>query len=172
MCIEYDGVQHFKPIEYFGGLDNLKYVQKHDKIKTKYCYDNNIILLRIKYSENVIKKFKGNVQEFVSWANSSNSTSFATLAPLVIEALKDEDPIAINLVTKAAHFINRLIYDLDKKAGTKERNLPLCMMGGISPYIVPYMDPLLKSRIIEPQYGPAKGAILFLKKDLKLKNTT
>lgn len=51
MCIEYDGVQHYEPIERFGGIDNFQVVQKHDKIKTQYCQTNNIKLLRIPYWE-------------------------------------------------------------------------------------------------------------------------
>ena len=37
MCIEFDGIQHFKPIEYWGGIEKLKTTQKHDKIKNRYC---------------------------------------------------------------------------------------------------------------------------------------
>ena len=49
LCIEYQGQQHYKPIDYFGGLDNLAYVIKHDKIKESYCKDNGISLLHIPY---------------------------------------------------------------------------------------------------------------------------
>ena len=56
LCIEYDGIQHFKPIIQFGGDIEFKKVQLRDKIKTKYCNDNNIKLLRIKYNENIIEK--------------------------------------------------------------------------------------------------------------------
>jgi len=58
MCIEYDGMQHFKPIQFFGGEKALKLTKDHDKIKSKYCKDNNIKLLRIKYNENVENKLK------------------------------------------------------------------------------------------------------------------
>ena len=51
MCIEYDGELHFKEIEHFGGKEHLELQQKHDNIKTKYCQDNNIKLLRIPYWE-------------------------------------------------------------------------------------------------------------------------
>lgn len=54
ICIEYDGIQHFQPVEYFGGEDELKQVQKRDAIKTQYCEDNNIPLLRIRYDQNII----------------------------------------------------------------------------------------------------------------------
>jgi len=56
ICIEYDGIQHFKPIEYFGGEESLKNLQINDKIKNDYCNKNNIKLLRIKYTDDVIKK--------------------------------------------------------------------------------------------------------------------
>lgn len=52
-CIEYDGIQHFRPIEYFGGQENFKYTQRHDQIKTEYCKINNIPLLRIPYYANI-----------------------------------------------------------------------------------------------------------------------
>lgn len=58
ICIEFDGEQHFRPIDYFGGENTFKLTQKRDKIKNKYCKNNNIKLLRIKYDENITKKLK------------------------------------------------------------------------------------------------------------------
>lgn len=50
MAIEYDGEQHFFPC--FGmSEDEFKDRQLKDSIKTKYCQDNNIRLLRIPYTE-------------------------------------------------------------------------------------------------------------------------
>lgn len=57
LFIEYDGEHHFKPVN-FGGMSdedaeyNFILTQKRDKIKNKYCKDNNIHLLRIPYWEN------------------------------------------------------------------------------------------------------------------------
>ena len=56
LCIEYDGKQHFTIVDYFGGKDGLKKIQKHDKIKNQYCLDNNIDLIRIRYDEDVSEK--------------------------------------------------------------------------------------------------------------------
>jgi len=50
-CIEFDGKQHFEPIENWGGESNLMEIQKRDKIKTNYCKKNNINLIRIKFYE-------------------------------------------------------------------------------------------------------------------------
>jgi len=59
--IEYDGEQHFKPIEYFGGEEEFIKRQKHDNLKNLYCKMNNIPLLRIKYNEDITNK----LQEFL-----------------------------------------------------------------------------------------------------------
>lgn len=52
-CIEFDGGQHFQPVEFFGGVDRLKYQQYHDKLKDEYCQKNGIPLLRIPYYKNI-----------------------------------------------------------------------------------------------------------------------
>jgi len=52
-CIEYDGIQHFEVIEYWGGEDYYEYIKKHDNIKNNFCKNNNIKLLRIKYTRNL-----------------------------------------------------------------------------------------------------------------------
>ena len=47
--IEYDGEQHFKPVDYFGGEDGYKQTVYRDEIKNQYCKNNNIPLLRLPY---------------------------------------------------------------------------------------------------------------------------
>lgn len=51
LCIEFDGRQHFEPIEFFGGIKSFNKLKRKDSIKNKYCEDNNIKLLRIPYCE-------------------------------------------------------------------------------------------------------------------------
>ncbi len=49
--IEFDGIQHFEPVEIWGGENALKSQQKRDKIKNEYAEQNNYNLIRIKYFE-------------------------------------------------------------------------------------------------------------------------
>lgn len=56
LCIEYNGIQHYESVGYFGGDENLTIVQKRDNIKKDYCINENIKLLIIKYDENVFEK--------------------------------------------------------------------------------------------------------------------
>ena len=56
MCIEYDGLQHFKSIERWGGEKVFNLLQKRDEIKNNFCKNANIKLLRIAYNEDIEKK--------------------------------------------------------------------------------------------------------------------
>ena len=49
LLIEYDGAQHFRPVEFFGGETAFKETQIRDEIKNKFAKDNNIPMLRITY---------------------------------------------------------------------------------------------------------------------------
>lgn len=53
LCVEYDGIQHFQEIKYFGGKKTFNNQLKKDKIKNEYCKKNNIKLLRINYKEDI-----------------------------------------------------------------------------------------------------------------------
>ena len=61
--IEYDGIQHFKPIEYFGGKLYFNYLQHCDESKNIYCKKNEIPLLRINYKE--IDNMEKYIEEFL-----------------------------------------------------------------------------------------------------------
>lgn len=48
--IEFDGEQHFIPVEYFGGQDGFNRRKEHDLYKNQWCFDNNVPLIRIPYT--------------------------------------------------------------------------------------------------------------------------
>ncbi|WP_406536989.1 hypothetical protein, partial [Methanobrevibacter sp.] len=52
LAIEYDGIQHFKPIKAWGGEEGLKKNIERDKLKEEKCKENNITLIRFTYKEN------------------------------------------------------------------------------------------------------------------------
>lgn len=53
LCIEYDGIQHFEPIDFFGGQERFLTIQKTDIMKNKYCESKNIKILRISYLDDI-----------------------------------------------------------------------------------------------------------------------
>ena len=52
--IEYDGIQHFKPIGIFGGEPRFKQQQLNDSLKNQFCKERGIPLIRVPYTENNI----------------------------------------------------------------------------------------------------------------------
>lgn len=49
ILIEYQGGQHFYPVELFGGEKKFKEQQEHDRLKRKYAKENGYILLELNY---------------------------------------------------------------------------------------------------------------------------
>lgn len=62
ICIEYDGEQHFRPIEFFGGIESFKNLVLKDELKNLYCQENNLSLLRISYKDNIIETLEKNIK--------------------------------------------------------------------------------------------------------------
>ena len=57
-CVEYDGQQHFEPVDFgrYGeewAIKQFHDTQVRDGIKNSYCQNHHILLCRIKYTQNV-----------------------------------------------------------------------------------------------------------------------
>lgn len=50
MCIEYDGIQHFKSVKYFGGKKKLLSQQDRDNFKNRCCLSKKISVIRVPYN--------------------------------------------------------------------------------------------------------------------------
>jgi hypothetical protein len=95
MCVEYDGLQHFESVEYFGGDDNFKNTQIRDQLKNEYCLNNNIYLLRISYldydniekilEDNIPKVYSGNYRIPNSKDNFDNIINFFGNKPFKVK---------------------------------------------------------------------------------------
>lgn len=51
IVIEFDGKQHFHPIEYWGGNQAFEIRKQNDNIKNIYCKEKHILLLRLPYTK-------------------------------------------------------------------------------------------------------------------------
>lgn len=49
ILLEFDGEQHFKSVDFFGGEERFQAQQEADDFKTNWCKENNIPLIRIPY---------------------------------------------------------------------------------------------------------------------------
>ena len=78
--IEYDGIQHFQPIDWFGGQKALDELRERDIRKIKYCRENNIPLLKIKYDQ--INDIPTIVEDFIR----NNNAYLEKLNPFISDA--------------------------------------------------------------------------------------
>lgn len=61
--IEYQGIQHFEPVKFFGGEDAFRIRQRRDRIKRDYCVAHDIRFAEIRYDEDIeiaLKKILSN----------------------------------------------------------------------------------------------------------------
>lgn len=58
ILIEYQGEQHVRPIEHFGGMETFILQQKLDKLKSDYAYNNGYKLIEILYTNNDYKSIE------------------------------------------------------------------------------------------------------------------
>lgn len=53
IAFEYQGKQHFEPVEYFGGEEHFEEQRKRDDLKLKLSEENGIILIYVNYWEDI-----------------------------------------------------------------------------------------------------------------------
>ena len=63
LFIEYNGEQHYVPIDYFGGQITFEHQQERDQYVRNYCKENNIKLLEIRYDEDIEKILYENLND-------------------------------------------------------------------------------------------------------------
>lgn len=62
VVIEFNGIQHYEAIDYFGGEPRFKAQQERDKEKEEYCISNNKRLVVIRYDEDIDEVLKHNLR--------------------------------------------------------------------------------------------------------------
>lgn len=65
LLIEYDGEQHFKEVEYFGGAKKLQSQKRRDTLKNDYAERHGYNLLRIPYTDSE-KQVREKIQHIIS----------------------------------------------------------------------------------------------------------
>lgn len=115
----------------------------------------------------VFDYFKGDINAFVSWANAANSTAFAELAPIVIAQAKLGDDAAIQILRAAAKALDDVARALQRQQNIADNNLPLALIGGITPFLLPYLSSDVSQRLRPCQAGPESGAVMLIRKHIQ-----
>jgi glucosamine kinase len=85
---------------------------------------------------------------------------YAELAPLVFDAARAGDAVAIGIVSDGADYLGRLVRKL------RESNTPrLSLIGGLAPVIVDWLDEDVRASLSPPLASPAMGAVLLARSE-------
>lgn len=114
--------------------------------------------------------FKQDRDYIIEWASKATSTLYATLAPLVIQQSQLGDSVALRLLQHAAYTIDHLGLTLIKQTEDQlQKKIPISLIGGIAPFVQPYLSEELQSHIHPSRYNSAKGAILMIHQTINMR---
>ena len=105
-------------------------------------------------------RFDRDLDRLVSWANNAGATEFAQIAPLVIEHARRQTPLALTLMREAAGEIDRLGRAL---AARSRKALPCSLLGGLAPFVEPWLDDTLRARLVPCEHDAVRGALLMIR---------
>lgn len=114
--------------------------------------------------EDIFAYFDKDFDHLIKWANfEAKSSDYARLAPIVINHAQQEEVAAVRLLKKAAHEIDRVSHALIKTQKNPEQLLPCCLLGGIAPFIEPFLSEELRERLVVRKEEPSAGAIFMMR---------
>ena len=115
--------------------------------------------------EAVYAHFDRDLIRLVVWANQANATQFAQIAPIVIEQVKRQTPLAETLIKQAAGEIDRLAAAL--AAQSIDKTSPCSLLGGLAQFIEPWLGESLQARLVPCKLDAVHGAVLMIRKALQ-----
>ncbi len=112
------------------------------------------------FLEAVYKVFHENTTSLVIWANQANATSYASLAPLLIQYLAQGDRWAVELAEKSSQSLCAVIESLLKE----DPGLPLCLFGGLASFLEASIKKHVRPNIVPRKHDATEGALFMVKK--------
>ncbi len=102
----------------------------------------------------IAERFDSDPHAMVRWMGDARPGSFAILAPLVIEAAAQGDPVGRELTEAAARHVDCLAERL-AALGVKR----IALSGGLAKSIEPWLGPKTREWLVPPAAGALSGAI-------------
>ena len=99
-------------------------------------------------------------QQLVTLVANYNAADFGDIAPVVIQAYRDQCAAATSLIQRGANYLNQLGEALINQAST----LPLCLVGGLADVYTPLLSSSISSNLTAPLKSAEYGAISFAKR--------
>lgn len=100
----------------------------------------------------MLARFDG-LHGMLEFCLSASPSTYATLAPDVLRAAADGDPVARAIVADAVAFLERGLAALDFRPGDR-----LCLTGGVGPHYADYLSSQTVRNVHQPEGNALQGA--------------
>jgi len=108
-------------------------------------------------TEDVIARFDGDAVAMMRWARHATPGDFGALAPSVFSRAAEDDPVAREIVVRAARAIGALARGTVALGAER-----VALVGGAGEALRPYFEPDIAALLKSPLYDAADGAILLV----------
>jgi len=125
--------------------------------QTFFAYDNRCDWTPLLAA--VYQSFDQQIDRLVTFANYASATEYAQLFPLFAEHLAHADSCALVIIKQAAASIDKII----KQLLSERADLPLCLFGGVSTFIKPYLSDASTRYLLDRQFDATEGALMMVK---------
>ena len=102
----------------------------------------------------VLERFKRDPHAIVRFSSEALPRDFGTLAPIVVEHAKQNDPVGVELMQAAGEHVDRLAERLIALGVQK-----LALMGGLAPIMVDWISPTTRKHLVRPEGDALDGAL-------------
>jgi len=106
-----------------------------------------------------MESFNHDPKAVVSWTSTGRPKDYANLAPMVFDAEQHHDTTARMIIDAAARDTSAMIQRLVELGAPS-----VCLSGGISSRLEPFLTPQAKSFLHIPLADPLAGAILLARR--------
>jgi glucosamine kinase len=116
---------------------------------------------RTALAEAVLGKIGSRREDIVAWCAAAGQSGFASLAPLVFEAVR-ADARAVALLDEAVDELEQVLVALDPQG-----ELPLVLSGSVAEQLAPRFSAATRTRCVAPCGDAAAGAMLLLNEKMQ-----
>ncbi len=125
--------------------------------RTLWAHDHRIAWTNL--LRRLFEEFGSDPHALVRWVATASPGDFATLAPRIVNAAEDGDPIAVELLCKAAAHIDALAARLIGIGVVR-----LALVGGLTPFLRPRLSEATRSYLVEPAGDALQGALILARR--------
>ncbi|MBB6251155.1 BadF/BadG/BcrA/BcrD ATPase family protein [Nitrospirillum iridis] len=111
----------------------------------------------------VRQRLGGSPAAIIAWVNDAGPADYGHLAPDVLAHAAQGDAVACAILAKAAKELEVYIRHLHALGAPH-----LCLMGGLSTPLTPWLSPWARSLLVEPEGDALEGALLMARRNTHL----